>query len=587
VGAATGDAGGARRYDRAGASSADPAACVQAPGTMASLTAQFPQRKPSTASPEKPSAAAGAPPSPGPSQEASGPRMRSKEWLELRRREHMDVCNMLNLDELTRKLSWDMLYRMYQRGVGDEVRHGPFGFGTGPGPAELALSAGDAALLCDPPQPGPCAPHAVQPLRDLGGRPCQHDPGRAQERPHPGQRRHGVAAGRGLQHLVRIAQPASTAAQPRTLTPPRPGPPDRRRDGRRMENFLTAVNDFLAEDRLDILSAEQREWLQREFAQLQTLHTSMVVVFRKFHEAFTRLFAVDTPLSNDHAQVFKFCWLLFLNAQGALAPPNGRHHARERSGRADTGSASPLLRRGGMPDALLSPETYSSPKAFGLALSCIILVALQSDAPPLRPECTFVAHVAESRESRHQLSLRVVRDPYGLFGPLPQSSKCCWTRPRSWGAGRWRERTRSRTRARCTPCSGASSVRASTSTTTSTCGRRRPRSCRSCSGCCSRTARFATRSSSPSRRRRGRRSACLARRCWASPPKRWRPRRSRGPCRRCRASSAPATSLPTSCSWSGRTKCSCASRPASLTAGHSPTTGTAAPVRLRGASHRD
>jgi len=85
-----------------------------------------------------------------------------------------------------------------------------------------------------------------------------------------------------------------------------------------MENFLTAVNDFLGEDRLDILSAEQREWLQREFTQLQTLHTSMVVVYRKFHEAFLQLFAVDTPLSNDHAQVFKFCWLLFLNAQGAL-----------------------------------------------------------------------------------------------------------------------------------------------------------------------------------------------------------------------------------------------------------------------------
>jgi len=116
---------------------------------MTSLTAQFPQRKPSTASPDKLAVAAGAPPSPGPSQETSGPRTRSKEWLELRRREHMDVCNMLNLDELTRKLSWDMLYRMYQRGVGDEVRHDPFGHG--PGPAELGLSASGAAILCDLP----------------------------------------------------------------------------------------------------------------------------------------------------------------------------------------------------------------------------------------------------------------------------------------------------------------------------------------------------------------------------------------------------------------------------------------------------
>ena len=157
MGAATGVAGLARRYDRAGASSAD-LACVQALGTMASLTAQFPQRKPSTASPDKLAVAAGAPPSPGPSQETSGPRTRSKEWLELRRREHMDVCNMLNLDELTRKLSWDMLYRMYQRGVGDEVRHDPFGHG--PGPAELGLSASGAALLCHP-QPDSCASHAV------------------------------------------------------------------------------------------------------------------------------------------------------------------------------------------------------------------------------------------------------------------------------------------------------------------------------------------------------------------------------------------------------------------------------------------
>ena len=119
---------------------------------MAALNTQFVQRKVAAASPEK------APPSPtssvssvtstsssllqaagsaGTAAAAAGAgtavagdvafpggspsRARSKEWLELRRKEHVDVCNALNLDEPSRKLSWDILYRTYQRGIADEV----------------------------------------------------------------------------------------------------------------------------------------------------------------------------------------------------------------------------------------------------------------------------------------------------------------------------------------------------------------------------------------------------------------------------------------------------------------------------------
>ena len=142
---------------------------------MAALNAQFVQRKASSASPEKamptPSwistvplpvtappaststaaatVAAASPTAAGPvvpvptlvptlammsSQSASSmaheallasTRARSKEWLELRRKEHLDVCNAVNLDDAARKLSWDILYRTYQRGVGDEVRCPP------------------------------------------------------------------------------------------------------------------------------------------------------------------------------------------------------------------------------------------------------------------------------------------------------------------------------------------------------------------------------------------------------------------------------------------------------------------------------
>ena len=49
-------------------------------------------------------------------------RARSKDWLELRRREHGEVCAALQLYEATNKISWDILYRTYQRGIADEVR---------------------------------------------------------------------------------------------------------------------------------------------------------------------------------------------------------------------------------------------------------------------------------------------------------------------------------------------------------------------------------------------------------------------------------------------------------------------------------
>jgi hypothetical protein len=49
-------------------------------------------------------------------------RARPREWLEMQQHEHNEVCNKVNLDDPARRLSWELLYRTYQRGVGDGVR---------------------------------------------------------------------------------------------------------------------------------------------------------------------------------------------------------------------------------------------------------------------------------------------------------------------------------------------------------------------------------------------------------------------------------------------------------------------------------
>ena len=88
-----------------------------------------------------------------------------------------------------------------------------------------------------------------------------------------------------------------------------------------MEGFLAAVDEFLSNGNLDLLSGEQRDWIRRQYTLLKTLHTSMFVVYRRFHEAFTTIFFAESPMSPPTFPAFRLCWLLFLNAQGTHSHP--------------------------------------------------------------------------------------------------------------------------------------------------------------------------------------------------------------------------------------------------------------------------
>ena len=203
----------------------------------------------------------------------------------------------------------------------------------------------------------------------------------------------------------------------------------------RIDSFFHTVQAFLTESNLDLLTPEQREWILREFGVLQAFHRGIAVVFRRYREAFVLLFGPDAPVAPATVPVFKLGWLLFLNAQGSPADPLERErscdrvHKRSCMRAPKTGAACTPCHNAPRADTLMDRATYSSATAFLLALSCLILLAVQRDAPPLRGDGTPTpkrcggpsgSDVASVRAS--QARTKPVGAPYGPASPRARAA---------------------------------------------------------------------------------------------------------------------------------------------------------------------